>query len=213
MNGAFMNILLKEMDLLKKSSAKKLIDSRIKEFEAVGKGSNQVLFKELCFCILTANSTAEQCIKVHTAVNNDFICLNESELAKKLKQHGARFHTKRANYIICSQKHMPTLKKMLKEIKDENELRDWFVENIKGFGMKEASHFLRNIGFRNFAIIDFHIVDVLERNHLIKAPKTLNKNTYLEIETILRQLAKKVNLSLAELDLYLWYLETKKILR
>ncbi len=208
-----MKSLTTQIEALKSSPIKALVDSRIRDFEAVGKCSNHVLFKELCFCILTANSSAEQCIKVHSAVGDDFICLTESALAEKLKQHGARFHTKKANYIVCSQKHLPNLKKTLKKIKDENELRGWFVKNIKGFGMKEASHFLRNVGFKNFAIIDFHIIDVLEKNRLIKAPKILNKKAYLEIESMLRQLAKKTKLTLAKLDLYLWYLETKKILK
>lgn len=208
-----MNSIITQIKALKSSPAKKIIDSRIKEFEAVGKGSNQVLFKELCFCILTANSSAERCIKVQNEIGNRFCTLNEKQLVVELKKSECLYYNKRANYIACSQKHLPNLKKILKEIKNENELREWFVKNIKGFGMKEASHFLRNIGYTNFAIIDFHISDVLEKNQLIKAPKTLNRNAYLEIESTLKQIAKKTNLSLAELDLYLWCLETKKILK
>ena len=79
--------------------------------------------------------------------------------------------------------------------------------------MKEASHFLRNVGFEDYAIIDFHIIDILEKYGLIEKPKTMTKNKYLEIEDILKKLAKKVNLSLAELDLYLWYKETGKVLK
>ena len=41
----------------------------------------------------------------------------------------------------------------------------------------------------------------------------MTKNKYLEIEDILKKLAKKINLSLAELDLYLWYKETGKVLK
>lgn len=39
------------------------------------------------------------------------------------------------------------------------------------------------------------------------------KKKYLEIEDLLRKITKKLNLNLAELDLYLWYLETGKILK
>jgi len=80
-------------------------------------------------------------------------------------------------------------------------------------GLKEASHFLRNIGFDDYAIIDFHIVDLLVKENLIKRPKTITPKIYLEIETVLKKLAIQVNLTLAELDLYLWYLETGKILK
>ena len=79
--------------------------------------------------------------------------------------------------------------------------------------MKEASHFLRNIGFSNYAIIDFHIIDLLVKEKLITRPKTLTPKRYLEIESILETLAKKTKLSLGELDLYLWYMETGKILK
>ena len=94
-----------------------------------------------------------------------------------------------------------------------NNLRDWIVKNVKGLGYKEASHFLRNIGFDDFAIIDFHIVDLLADYNLIKKPKNLNRKKYLEIEKILRKISRKTGLTLAELDLYLWYLETGKILK
>lgn len=81
--------------------------------------------------------------------------------------------------------------------------------------MKEASHFLRNIGFKNYAVIDFHIVDVLVKNDLIEKPKSksLTSKKYLEIEEVLRKLAKETKTNLGELDLYLWYHETGKILK
>ncbi|MHA2326793.1 MAG: 8-oxoguanine DNA glycosylase, partial [Promethearchaeota archaeon] len=91
--------------------------------------------------------------------------------------------------------------------------RDWIVKNIKGIGYKEGSHFLRNIGYNNLAIIDFHIIDLLVKSHLIEKPKTLTKKKYLEIEELLKLIGKKLKLNLAELDLYLWYTETGKVLK
>ena len=81
--------------------------------------------------------------------------------------------------------------------------------------MKEASHFMRNVGFKNVAIIDFHISDLLVKEKLIpkSEAKSLSKNQYLKIENILRQIAQKAGLNLAELDLYLWYMETGKVLK
>jgi len=103
----------------------------------------------------------------------------------------------------------------LDSFQDDEEKRDWLVKNIKGLGMKEASHFLRNIGCKNVAIIDFHIVDLLAKNNLIEKPKNraLTGKRYIEIENILKELAEKTNTSLGELDLYLWYEETGKILK
>ncbi len=207
-----MQKLLEQIQELKKSPVKKQIDQRILEFKKAGQSSNNTIFKELCFCILTANSTAERCIEVCTKVGNGFLNLPEQDLQKLLKTCGARFHTKRANYIAESQKYKNELKKLMKEL-DEFEMREWLIENIKGLGWKEASHFLRNIGYKNVAIIDFHIIDLLEKQKLAVRPKTLNKKTYLEIENVLRKVGEKVKLNLAELDLYLWYLETGTVLK
>ncbi|MBU0536756.1 MAG: N-glycosylase/DNA lyase [Nanoarchaeota archaeon] len=205
--------LISQINKLKKSSIKKTIDSRIKDFRAIQNKPSSVWFTELCFCILTANSTAERCIDVHTKVGKGFVSLPESRLQKVLKQHSCRFHTKRAGYIAEARKYKDRLKSILQGLKTSRERREWLEKNIKGIGYKEASHFLRNIGYEDVAIIDFHIIDILEQNRLIKKPKILNKERYLEIEQVLKDMAQKLKLNLAELDLYLWYLETGKVLK
>jgi N-glycosylase/DNA lyase len=209
--------IISQISKLKKSSIKKIIDSRIKEFRRIGKQPDCVCFNELCFCILTANYSAEGGIRIQKEIGDGFLTLDQRGLAKRLKELGHRFPNTRADYIIISRKYKNNLKEIILSFDNESDLRDWLVKNknIKGIGYKEASHFMRNIGFEDVAIIDFHIIDLLAREKLIKAPKTksLTKNRYLEIEEVLRKLAKKVNLNLAELDLYLWYIETGKILK
>ncbi|PIU22521.1 MAG: hypothetical protein COT14_00755 [Candidatus Diapherotrites archaeon CG08_land_8_20_14_0_20_30_16] len=93
------------------------------------------------------------------------------------------------------------------------ELRGWLAHNVKGLGLKEACLFLQNMGYTNLAIIDFHILDLLVKNKLLKEPKTITPKVYLQAEIILKDIAKKANLNLAELDLYLWYVETDKIIK
>ena len=139
--------------------------------------------------------------------------LSEDKLAEELKVLGHRYPKSRAKYIVEARRYIDSLKEIIEKFKDENELRKWLVENIKGIGYKEASHFLRNIGFSDLAIIDFHIIDILAKYKLIQKPKTLTERKYLEIENLLRRIAKKLSASLAELDLYLWYMETGKILK
>ena len=209
-----MQKILESLEKLKNSELKKRIDARVCEFRALGKKSNEELFKELCFCILTANFTAERGIKIQKEIGNGFLTLNEAELAKKLKELGHRFPNARAKYIAESRKYKDELKKVLAS-KSEHEAREWLVEHIKGLGYKEASHFLRNIGFCNCAIIDFHIIDALIESGMIEKPKSksLSKKTYLEIENKLREIAKKTGLNMAELDLYLWCSETGKVLK
>src|SRR3989344_4972298 len=134
---------------------------------------------------------------------------------KEFSELGHRFPNARAKYIFLAREKINGLKKILESDESNLKKREEIVKNIKGLGMKEASHFLRNIGYKNLAIIDFHIVDLLVKHNLIEKPnsKFLTPKKYLEIENLLKQLAQKTNLNLGELDLYLWYQETGKILK
>lgn len=203
--------MIERIEILKNEIGS-LVKKRIKEFEENGK-SDKKIFLELCFCILTANFNAKKAIEIQEKIGDKFLSLDEKELEKELKKLGHRFPKTRARYIIKARKYKDLLKKIIENFKDEKMLREWLANNIKGVGYKEASHFLRNIGFKNLAIIDFHILEFLEKNKIIKRPKSLSKKKYLEIENILSEIGKKLNLNLAELDLYLWYMETGKILK
>ena len=198
---------------LKNSKVRDLVNARIKEFRENGQKSSRELFKELCFCILTANFIAEKSLKIQKEINDGFLTLPEHELAEKLRKLGHRFPQKRAKYIVEARKYADSLKNIIQSINVGDKLREWLVKNIKGIGYKEASHFLRNIGYKDLAIIDFHITNILTKHGLIEKPRTLTKTKYLEIENLLREVAGKLNLSLAELDLYLWYMETGKVLK
>jgi len=206
--------LIEKLEKLKKSELKKTVDSRMREFEENGKDLDKI-FSELCFCIMTANFQAEKSMKIQEELKSCFLTKSEKELAADLKRLGHRFPNLRAKFIAEAQKHHPTLKKNIESFSSEEEVREWVVANVKGLGFKEASHFLRNIGYKNLAIIDFHIVDILSDNKIIDKPKSksLTKKRYLEIESVLRKLGEKAKLSQAELDLYLWYMETGKVLK
>lgn len=206
-----MQNLIDEVELLKNSEISEVVTNRINEFKKIKKGSSDELFKELCYCILTAGFSAEKCIKTHKEIGDGFLTYSEEELAKKLKKLGYRFPN-RAKYIPKALESKEQLKKNIQSFKGDD-LRKFIVNDIDGIGYKEASHFLRNIGFDDFAIIDYHIVDTLTKYNLIEKPKTMTRKKYLEIEKVLKQIAQKSNLTLAELDLYLWYMETSKILK
>ncbi|MFX0189009.1 MAG: N-glycosylase/DNA lyase [Candidatus Hodarchaeota archaeon] len=208
-----MKDLLGSLKNLKNSDIKNLVDSRIKEFAKIKNQSINDIFKELCFCIMTANCSADKCIEIHECFEDGFLNLKELQLANRLKDLGYRFPNVRAKYIVKARNNMKDLKNKIKSNEEEKQLREWFVKNIKGLGYKEASHFLRNIGYKNYAIIDFHIVDLLARYNLINKPKVMSKKKYLEIEELLKDIAEKSGINLAELDLYLWFLETGKILK
>jgi N-glycosylase/DNA lyase len=205
--------ILKTIKDLKQKDIRKLISSRIKEFKETGKKNSEEIFKELCFCILCANYNAERCIKLQSVIGNGFLTLSEKCLRKELKINGYRYPNVRTKYIVEARIFQNSIKCIIASFNDEDKLREWLIENIKGIGPKEASHFLRNIGYTNFAILDFHIIDILIRNGLFEKKKSLTKREYLKVEELLRKISRKVNLNLAELDLYLWYIETGKVLK
>jgi N-glycosylase/DNA lyase len=204
--------LVQKIELLKNSNVRMRITKRIEEFHAIPKHSPDFLFEELCYCILTANFSAKRGALIHQQLKACFHSDPKQTLEKKLRNCGYRFPAIRAAFIetAATQKHI--IATTINTLRGE-ELREWLVRNVQGLGYKEASHFLRNIGFDDYAIIDSHIMDILARYNVITPPKTLTKNRYLAIETTLRDIATKTNLTLAELDLYLWYMETGNILK
>ncbi len=208
-----MQKLIRSVNRLKKTPVKKVIDDRISSFKVLGRQNSDEIFKELCFCIMTANFSADRGIAIQKQIGSGFLSGSRESMAKKLRICGHRFPNARADYIFEARRHKRTLMEKLASLKDDKDAREWVSDNIKGLGLKESSHFLRNIGRDNCAIIDFHIVDILVEHGLIKKPKTITKRAYIEIESVLRRLASKLRLTLAELDLYLWYLETGKVLK
>ena len=200
-----MQPLIHLVEELKNSPIKSVIDQRMQEFSSIPRNFND-LFRELCFCILTAGTSAELGIKTINHLRDTIFNGSEKEIQKKLKEV-YRFHTLRANYLSNARNSFKSI--------DINhpEIRNHLVKNVKGIGMKEASHFLRNIGFKDYAIVDFHIADILSEYGLIEKPKTMTPKKYVEIENVLKELANKTNTSLGELDLYLWYKETGKVLK
>jgi N-glycosylase/DNA lyase len=104
----------------------------------------------------------------------------------------------------------------LLEFSDANGRRDWLVmeKRIKGLGYKEASHFLRNVGFRGYAILDKHVLQCMYELGLIDAPKPpADRKRYLEVEKRLEDFAKRIRIDFNELDLVLWSLRTGEVLK
>ncbi len=145
------------------------------------------LFEELAFCIFTANTSAEMGAKAVDAVRNVLVNGNADEMTRRLEGI-YRFNNIRPAHIIHTRNYLKNtlnfqLKNKIKSFKNKDELREYFVENVKGFGYKEASHFLRNIGFKGYAILDKHIINSLHEFGVLNSNnKPKNAKDYLEIE-------------------------------
>ncbi|HLC54287.1 MAG TPA: N-glycosylase/DNA lyase [Candidatus Nanoarchaeia archaeon] len=192
---------------------REVINQRMKEFSSFAQKPGEDWFSELCFCILTANSKAMTAIAIQNELKFEgFSSKSQEELSACIKKSKHRFHNNKSKYILEARKHIHI--KSILNSKTEAEAREWLVQNIKGLGYKEASHFLRNTGSKNVAILDRHILALMHSHKLIaEIPKPLNKNKYLEIEQKFNQLASKLNMTPARLDLAMWYLKTGKVLK
>jgi N-glycosylase/DNA lyase len=204
--------LIPKIERFKKSKIRLIVSHRMAEFADLGRQGNKEWFSELCFCILTANSSAKLGIKAQKEIGQGFLLFSEEKLAEKLRRLGHRFWSQRAKFIVQARKYW-NIKDILIGLKPQK-AREWLVKKIKGLGWKEASHFLRNVGYTDFAILDRHILRTMAEYDLIsKVPKQLSKRIYLEYEDKLRQVAQQTGLSLSELDLYLWFIRKGKILK
>ena len=93
---------------------------------------------------------------------------------------------------------------------------DWLVreKGIKGLGYKEASHFLRNVGFKGYAILDKHVLRSMAELKIIDDPKPPNTRVkYLTLEDKLREFAADTKIDFDEMDLVLWSIKTGVILK
>ncbi|MDD5773659.1 MAG: N-glycosylase/DNA lyase [bacterium] len=206
---------LKKDYLLQKNK----ITARIRDFDSIGKnGNNKGIFVELVFCILTPQSKAKSCwAAVERLLKNELLWKGtQVQIVNELS--GVRFKYKKAEYIIEARNNFFNripLKSTLDDFPDNIETRDYIVNNIKGIGYKEASHFLRNIGKgQDLAILDRHILkNLVIYNVINEVPGSITKNKYFEIENKMIKFSKKVGIPVMHLDLLFWSKETGEIFK
>lgn len=200
---------------------KVLIRKRLKDFQAVWNKPERKIFTELCFCLCTPQSKAVMCDKAISSLEKSGIIFkgNFAQVSPFLKTNGVRFHNNKTKYIIearnllSKNKHIYIKEKI--NTSDIKKTRTWLVKNIKGLGYKEASHFLRNIGWgKNLAILDIHILrNMLKFNIIKEIPKTISKKQYLQLEKKLERFSKRSGIPVGELDLLFWSMETGGIFK
>ena len=178
------------------------IKKRLAEFAPLHKSSDEKIFSEMCYCILTANANALRCNEAIGELEKEGLLLKgEPRHIRPIIKGKARFHNKKAEYIVGAR---ACFDKSIFDSADTLKIREILVKNIKGFGYKEASHFLRNIGLgKDIAILDRHILKNLKKYGVIdKIPSSLgSRRVYLEIEEKMKGFSKKTGIPLEAMDL------------
>jgi len=191
------------------------IQTRLNEFKQILNRSDDDVFAELCFCLLTPQSSAKTCWAAVSRLKERTLLLKGTANEIQPQLNDVRFGDSKARYIVEARATFTKdgklfLKSHLSSFGNPFELREWIVENVKGLGYKEASHFLRNVGLGDeFAILDRHILRNLKRlDVIVEVPVSITKKRYLEIEEKLRRFSREIGIPLADLDLLFWSRET-----
>jgi N-glycosylase/DNA lyase len=198
------------------------IKKRLEEFENKWKkGNNKDIHLELSFCILTPQSKARSAWEAIEALRENELIWNgaKEEIAEYLNK--VRFKNTKADNLVRLREQMTDIngeivtKDFFESLGEVEDKRNWIVKNVRGMSYKEASHFLRNVGFgKEIAILDRHILRNMERLGIIdEIPKTITPKKYLEMEKKLLEYTKKIKIPMDHIDLLFWYREAGEIFK
>jgi N-glycosylase/DNA lyase len=188
------------------------IRKRLKEFRKLRGAKDRAIFEELCFCIFTPQTNAISCQKAVEELKRSGLLFKGSRRRTRERLKGlVRFHNKKAGYLLLARGLFARRKvgEIISAL-DNISAREWLINNVKGLGYKEASHFLRNVGLGSgLAILDVHILKNLKRYGVIKEiPSSVTGGAYLKIEDKMRHFARRTGIPMEEMDLLFWANET-----
>lgn len=190
------------------------IRSRLEEFRTV---PAHRYFYELSFCLMTPQSSAVQCDKVSRELERRGFRdapFDPTALLRGFEGGYVRFHNVKARRLLRARDDFAQILALLQSEASDREVRNLLARQVHGIGMKEASHFLRNIGRTQVAIIDRHILRNLVRLGVLEndTPPS-SPQRYLAVETLFDDVATGLGMAIDELDLLLWRRETGFILK
>jgi N-glycosylase/DNA lyase len=197
------------------------IKAHLSEFAEVGQtASDERLFEELTFCIYTAGASARMGLRCVESVRPVLMTGSMRDIQQALERKH-RWPDARGAYVYETREYLREhcglrMRELLSSFKTAEERRDFFAanKNVRGLGYKEGSHFLRNVGFRGYAILDKHILARLAEFGVIDSPKPAStKKKYVALEEKMKLFAESINIDFDELDLLLWYTKTGEILK
>ncbi len=197
------------------------ITTRLAEFRRLwAEGSEEDLFAELVFCLLTPQSRARVCWAAVERLRKANLLLRGSAKDVEEMLKGVRFKRTKAEYIVAArgvflEGGTLDVRGRVRRFSSPSEAREYLVRTVKGMGYKEASHFLRNVGLgEDLAILDRHILKNLRALGVIEeVPASLTRRIYLEIEEKMREFSSAIGIPMAHLDLLLWYVETGEVFK
>ncbi len=180
------------------------------------KVSKKDYFYELCYCLLTPATQAKNAeAVVHYLKKTNFYerGYDPTEILRgsvfKNVRIYIRFHNQKAKRLLLARKNWKVIENILETPISAKEKREELVKYTNGFGYKEASHFLRNIGYKGLAVLDRHILKNMQYFGVISSiPNVGSRKNYLYVEELFFDFARFLGLEPETLDLLLWAKET-----
>jgi len=203
---------------------------RAYEFFKQKKNSNlseEGKWKEMIYCILAGTQVpVEIARRAQLAIleykdGNGYIwnidrLSNKSEedfkqLEKILRNAGYRYPKTKAKCIMNAaeffvKNYNGSINEFLASQPDAKLLRSTLIRNIKGIGIKIATHWLRNIGYP-LGTIDIHVKRLLEWTGLVELenwPNTMTDKLFIFLERKIEDLARDARLEVNILQYELW---------
>lgn len=179
--------------------------------------SEEDVFYHIVFCLLVPAGNArktDQAVQLLRKVDYLNTPIDDITLYSYLRPY-VRFPRQKAvrlhSFKRMAKGFIKYLKQSMKSGIDSHMLRDSLVNRVRGMGYKAASHFLRDIGILDLAIVDTHVLKYKpyfmpkDKQHYEPG----NPKQYVEIEAYFSKwAADEFDMAPAHLDWFLWCKES-----
>lgn len=186
----------------------------------IAKLSDEEIFYMLCFCILVPAGKAtrtDTAIELLKSIDYYRKPISDAKLFKLIKPY-IRFPKQKTERLIKLKEKQLLIIESIKvwpfEDFPDSFVRDYLVKSVQGLGYKAASHFLRNLGAKNIAVLDVHVLKYayyfLPLASELRPPEVpTTKKRYEYIENHFCTWAyQEFGLKATELDWILWCFES-----
>lgn len=174
-------------------------------------------FYEMCFCLMTPQSSAVHASMVQTELESIDFLSNGQDVVEILRMPDRyiRFHHTKHARLHRARSDWSRIESVIAATDvPARDRRNALREMVDGFGMKESSHFLRNIGLRGLAIIDRHLLtNMVACGIFDDVPSVSTAKRYLDVEQRFGAYCEAISIDMDEVDLLFWCAQTGHILK
>lgn len=186
----------------------------------------RLLWKELSSCLLSSQVPYELAVAAADAVDRSGILLDPSatnvdttanEIERILRsplqvddrQRSYRFYTSKSSQLARTSHAVrhegTTLQQLISGFDDAAIARTWFLQKAPGMGPKQASMFLRNVGFTyQLAVLDRHVLKYMSALKIETSKSPGGVKWYYRCEHELQRHAEAIGYPVGLLDWAIW---------